>query len=210
MSARVANWYFDFVSPYAYFGLHALRELPADLRIRYRPVLFAGLLNHGGQKGPAEVPGKRGWTYRHCLWWARHRGIAFRTPAAHPFNPIPYLRAAIAADCGREAIETIYASLWTTGADAADPTHLAALLERLGLDEARLQEPAVKDALRRNTDEAIARGVFGVPSLVIDDTVFWGSDAMPMVNDYLAGNPLFDSAEMRAAETLPVGASRNS
>jgi hypothetical protein len=92
-----ADWYFDFISPYAYLGLMRLRELPQDLEIRYRPVLFAGLLNHWEQKGPAEIAPKRSWTYRSCTWWASAHGIPFRFPAAHPFNSLPYLRLAIAA-----------------------------------------------------------------------------------------------------------------
>ena len=81
------DWYFDFVSPYSYIALHRLRELPQP--VTYKPVLFAGLLNHWGQKGPAEIPAKRRWTYRWCTWWAASLGIPFRFPAAHPFNPLP-------------------------------------------------------------------------------------------------------------------------
>ena len=67
------DWYFDFVSPYSYICLHRLGELP--VQVSYKPVLFAGLLNHWGQKGPAEIPAKRKWTYRWCTWWARELGI---------------------------------------------------------------------------------------------------------------------------------------
>ena len=95
---RSALWYFDFVSPFAYICLHRLKELPADLRIEYRPVLFAGLLGHWGQKGPAEIASKRRYTYRWCNWWAQRLAIPFRFPAGHPFNPLHHLRLAIA--CG--------------------------------------------------------------------------------------------------------------
>src|SRR5260221_664563 len=73
MTASV-DWYFDFVSPYSYLCLHRLKQIPAP--IVYKPVLFAGLLNHWGQKGPAEIPSKRRWTYR----WG-----ACRAPAPPPF-----------------------------------------------------------------------------------------------------------------------------
>ena len=96
------DWYFDFVSPYSYIALHRLEELPAP--VAYKPVLFAGLLNHWGQKGPAEIPAKRRWTYRWCIWWAKSLGIPFRFPAAHPFNPLPHLRLALACGSRPEAV----------------------------------------------------------------------------------------------------------
>ena len=71
----------------------------------YKPVLFAGLLEHWGQKGPAEVPVKRRWTYRWCTWWARELGIPFRFPAAHPFNPLPHLRLALACGSKPDAVD---------------------------------------------------------------------------------------------------------
>lgn len=91
MTASI-DWYFDFVSPYSYLGLHRLKDVKP--KINYKPVLFAGLLKHWGQKGPAEIPAKRKWTYRSCDWQARKLGLPFRFPAAHPFNPLPHLRLA--------------------------------------------------------------------------------------------------------------------
>ena len=105
---RSALWYFDFVSPFAYIGLHRLKELPADLAIEYRPVLFAGLLNHWGQKGPAEIATKRRYTYRWSHWWAKRLGFPLRYPAAHPFNPLHHLRLAIACGSTPDAIRTIF------------------------------------------------------------------------------------------------------
>src|SRR4051812_48076591 len=154
------DWYFDFVSPYSYIALHRLRELP--LAVTYKPVLFAGLLNHWGQKGPAEIPAKRKWTYRSCVWEAKKLGLPFRFPAQHPFNPLQHLRLALAAGCTPQAVRTIFESVWTTGEDAADPARFSSLCSELGVDPAK--HPQVKDLLRKNTEEAAARGVFGVPS----------------------------------------------
>ena len=125
---RTATWYFDFVSPFAYICLHRLKELPADLAIEFRPVLFAAMLNHWGQKGPAELPTKRRYTYRWSLWWAQSLGIPLRYPAAHPFNPLHHLRLAIACGSKPDAVRTIFDSIWTTGEDASDPARFALLL----------------------------------------------------------------------------------
>jgi 2-hydroxychromene-2-carboxylate isomerase len=207
---RQVNWYFDFISPYSYFGLFELARLGDDVRIDYRPVLFAGLLNHWGQRGPAEIPGKRTWTYRWCTWYAAQRRIPFKLPHAHPFNPLGYLRLAIAANCEPAAIRTIFERLWTTGADAADPRVLEELAATLGIARERLAEPRVKESLRTNTDAAIAAGVFGVPTLVVDGEAFWGADATDFALAYLEDRSVLDNAEMKRVSALPVAARRES
>jgi 2-hydroxychromene-2-carboxylate isomerase len=203
-----ADWYFDFISPYSYFGLVRLEELSKDLGIRYRPVLFAGLLNHWGQKGPAEIPAKRSWTHRWCTWWATERGIPFRFPTVHPFNPLPYLRLAIAANNSAQAVRLIFRALWTTGADPSDDRVLTALARSLDVDQLRLSEQDVKDALRFETEQAAARGVFGVPTLIVQGQLFWGADATDFVKAYLADPGIVTTDEMKRVSTLPMGASR--
>src|SRR3954470_2324702 len=148
MASSNVDWYFDFVSPYSYIALHRLRELPGP--VNYKPVLFAGLLNHWGQKGPAEIPAKRRWTYRWCTWWAQSLGIPFRFPAAHPFNPLQHLRLALACDSKPDAVKRIFLSVWMSGEHADDPGRFAALCRELGVDPARLADQQIKDRLRKN------------------------------------------------------------
>src|SRR6185436_4773803 len=136
------------------------KELPPDLAIEYRPVLFAGILNHWGQKGPAELATKRRYTYRWSHWWARSLGVPLRYPAAHPFNPLHHLRLAIACGTKPDAIRQIFDAVWTTGADASDPARFADLVNECGLKPADLEKPEIKNQLRLNTDEALKRGVF--------------------------------------------------
>lgn len=205
---RTIAWHFDFVSPYAYLCLKRLHELPADVVIDYRPVLFAGLLQHFGQKGPAELPTKRLWTYRWCQWSAARLGVPFRFPAAHPFNPLHHLRLAIAAGCTADAVSRIFDSIWTTGADAAEAQRFAALAAELGVDPAHLGEVAVKDRLRRDTEDAAQAGVFGVPAFLAEGELFWGVESIDLVNAWLADPALLASAEMKRLNALPVGAVR--
>jgi 2-hydroxychromene-2-carboxylate isomerase len=204
---RSADWYFDFVSPFSYLALHRLAELPG-LKITYRPVLFAGLLAHWGQKGPAEVPAKRRWTYRFCAWQAARLGVPFRFPASHPFNPLHHLRLAIAAGATEHAVQRIFEALWTSGAEATDPAAFAQLTRALDVSEERLSAQEVKDTLRRNTEDAATRGVFGVPTLAIAGELFWGLDAIELARAWLADPGVLDNAEMRRLEELPVGAAR--
>jgi 2-hydroxychromene-2-carboxylate isomerase len=191
---KTITFWLDFISPYAYL---AFEELPKALdglsyRVEYRPVLFAGLLKHHGQLGPAEIAGKREWTYRQVLWLAHHNGLPMQMPAAHPFNPLALLRLAIACGPNRYVCETIFRHVWRGGADAADPARLQALQQ----DLAPPREPnsdEVKDALKQATADAIAAGLFGVPSLVVDGKVFWGFDSLAMLRAYLQGDPWFDA-----------------
>jgi len=205
---RPVIWYFDFVSPFAYLCLHRLKELPEDVKIDYRPVLFAGLLKHWGQRGPAELAPKRRYTYRWCHWWAQRLGIPFRFPAGHPFNPLHHLRLCIAAGATPEAIKRIFAAIWTDGGEATDPKRFDALCRELGVPEGTLADVSVKDALRRNTEDALARGVFGVPTFEADGELFWGADAVDFLNAFLADPSVVRNEEMRRLDGLPVAAAR--
>jgi len=202
-----AIWYFDFISPFAWIGLHRLKELPG-LEIEYRPVLFAGILSHWGQKGPAEMPTKRRYTYRWSHWVAHSLGIPFKYPSAHPFNPLHYLRLAIACECRPAAVRSIFESIWTTGADAADPARLASLLATLAVTREEIEKTEIKEKLKKNTDEAIKRGVFGVPTLEIDGELFWGADSIDFARAFLEDRSVVRNAEMRRLDALPVAAAR--
>ena len=205
-----ADWYFDFISPFAYLASERLETLKPAIRVRYRPVLFAGLLDASGQKGPAEIPGKRVFTYRFVVWQARRLGIPIKFPHEHPFNPLPLLRLAIACDCAPDAVHRIFRFVWRDGRLPDLPIEWAELAHDLGVPDAqqRIADPEVKAALRRNTEEALARGVFGVPTLAVGDALFWGADALDMAHDYARAGCRFADPEYERVATLPEGVQR--
>ncbi len=208
---RVDFW-FDFISPFAYLAQQRLGELPAGTELRFRPVLFAGLLKHWDTRGPAEVAPRRRFTYRYCHWLAQQQGIAYRTPPAHPFNPLPALRASIALGDTPEVVAALYHFIWGQGRLPEGPDWQA-LLENLGADEALLADPAVKQALRENTDTAIETGVFGVPTFSIDNgdgefDLFWGQDVLAMLGEYLRGPELFSGDDYPRIDALPAAVER--
>ncbi len=215
--------WFDPISPYAYLALATLPHTLAErsCEVRYRPVLFAGLLKHYGQLGPAEIPPKKAWTFRQICWLARTLNVPLDLPAAHPFNPLPLLRLALAhgheGACSEAVARAVCAHVWQGGQSATDPARVAALAAHLaerspgdGINPARTPESdAVKAELKRNGEEAIAREIFGVPSFEVDGEIFWGLDALPMLRAYLAGDAWFAAggAWTRAAQ-LPAGVER--
>ena len=207
---RQIVWAYDVISPFAYLALPRLREFAPYGTLEPRPVLLAGLLNHFGQRGPAEIPSKRRFTYRFALWRARALGMPLRFPPAHPFNPLAALRLALAAGGGLRAAETLLAAVFRDGRDVSDPQVIAALAAELGVADplVRLADPQVKQQLRANTEWAIARGIFGVPTLFIEPELFWGQDAIDMALDYLRDPGAFADPQMRAADTLPLGVTR--
>jgi 2-hydroxychromene-2-carboxylate isomerase len=202
------TFYLDFISPYAYLAFEKLPEALKGISysVTYKPLLFAGLLKHHGQLGPAEIAPKREWTYRQVLWLAHQQGVALQLPASHPFNPLALLRLAAACDRNgapnRYVCETIFRHVWQTGLEAADAQRMDALAAQL----APQRDPngaEVKAQLKANSDAAIAQGVFGVPALVVDGKVFWGLDALPMLRAFLLGETWFDGPAWDAAAQLP-------
>ncbi len=186
-------FHLDPISPFVHLAFMRLPEALAGTHheVEIRPVLFGAMLKTLANKGPAEIEPKRRWTFRHVAWLAAQHGIAMQVPAVHPFNPLPLLRLLLAAGANRRHTEMVLRHVWEGGADATDPDRLAALRDAL----APTRDPDgddVKAELRANTEAALAAGAFGVPSFGLDDRLFWGLDALPMLRAALAGDPWFD------------------
>lgn len=204
------DWYFDLISPYAYLQAQDLETLSQRRRIALKPVLFAGLLEHWGQLGPAEIAPKRLFTYRHVKWLAERRGLPLRMPAAHPFNPLKLLRLACAVGDRLDAVRRIFAFVWEARGDPHSVASVCALGRDLGLahPERVLEDTAVKERLKHNCQTAVAAGVFGVPTFVVDEIVLWGQDALPMVEQALRDPHYFARGDYAGMADLPVAASR--
>jgi 2-hydroxychromene-2-carboxylate isomerase len=200
-----AEWYFDFISPFAYLQLEAFHRLPPAVEVTLRPLLFAALLTHWGHKGPAEIPQKRRFTYRFVQWRAERDGIPLKFPKEHPFNPIKALRLAIAAGNRLEAVRTIFRHIWREGKSLDDAQEWQELCEKVGIADAdaRIAQADIKEELRRTGLRAVQAGLFGVPAFLIDGEVFWGADATDMVIDYLRDPERFTSGEFERIVELP-------
>jgi 2-hydroxychromene-2-carboxylate isomerase len=194
MPSRVLVFHFDYLSPYSYLAWHVLPDFARrhDLRIVLAPTLLAALLNRLGHKGPGEIPPKRIYMFKDCVRRAAIAGVPFVPPFSHPFNPLPSLRATLLDmdDAIRECVVSeLFDATWAQGRDVGSAEVVAEICATLGVPDVleRIQDPAIKQRLRDWSSQAIDRGVFGVPTMIVDGELFWGADSFPHVERYLAG-----------------------
>ena len=178
-------------------------------------MLFAALLDHHGQLGPAEIPSKREHTFKDIARYAALHGIPLTGPAAHPFNPLTALRCSLPEVAGEDqdrVVGALFRGAWSARADLGDPADVARLLSEAGLDGpglvARTRDPAVKAALVQEVDTALARGVFGVPTADVDGELFWGNDRLDYVALRLKGRDPLPEGDITRLLELPAAATR--
>lgn len=204
----------DYLSPYAYVAFKAAVPLAQryGLALEPRPVLLAGLLGANGTRGPAEVPNKRVYTFKDVFRKAAVRGLPLAPPPAHPFNPLLALRATWAAPAEARVrfADALFDATWAGGPGVEDPAVIAAIAQRLGLGDlvAAAETPAIKARLRAETDDAIARGVFGVPTLYVGEELFFGVDSLEFVELALQGRDPIAGVDLARWRDLPASAQR--
>ncbi|MEK9673542.1 MAG: DsbA family protein [Rhodospirillaceae bacterium] len=210
-----ADWFFDVISPYAYLQWREMATFEKHLTVTPRPVLFAGLLNAWGQLGPAEIPEKRIATYQFCAWKAKQLGLPYSVPPKHPFNPLPLLRMILARGSHPDDITAVFNAVWAHGLDVTDPAVIEDIRNGLGPVKGKaMSANDAKLALRQNTDDAVAVGVYGVPTFAAADAgavkprLFWGYDAGAWLLDWIANPGLFDDDVMRRAAACQIGVER--
>lgn len=180
-------YWFDFVSPYAWVAFRPARSLAEKHGRPFvpRPVLFAGLLDAHGLVGPAEVPAKRTYIFKDAYRKAHARGLPpLVLPPGHPFNPLAPLRAVIAKP-SIDVVDALFAAAWIEGRAIDTPDAVAAIVGADVVEAA--STPEVKARLREETEAAVKRGIFGVPTLELDGELFWGSDALEHADAFLRG-----------------------
>ena len=207
--ASKIHFYFDFISPYAYF---AWRKLPVlakkyNREIEAHPVVFGKLLDKWGQLGPAEIPPKRNWLNEYCLRYAALNGFKYNPPKKHPFNPLAALRMSLKEVSGvdqHRVIGSIFEEGWSYGADLGDLSTLISLLTKQSIDGESLGhkvlELDIKELLINETRCAIEKGVFGVPTIIIDNNLFWGNDQMDHIELLLGGKDPLDRERLKDQE----------
>ena len=188
--ARTLEFYFDYGSPYSYLAdtqVEAIAQRTGATLVR-KPMLLGGVFKATGNHSPAELPQKSAWSGFDMPMWARHYGVPFQRNPFFPVNTLALMRGAAAAqiDGSFERYHpAVFKAMWVEGRNLNDIKEVAAVLTAAGLDAgkfgARIQDQDVKDRLKATTDEAVARGVFGAPTCVVDKMMFFGNDRLPFV-----------------------------
>ena len=212
MTERTIEFCYDLISPFAHVALARLGELPADVSVRPVPVLLGAILNHWGQRGPAEISAKRLHTYRQSVFLGQQHGVDVRFPPRHPFNPLKALRLMAGSDADLASVRRAFDFVFLQGRAPDTDEELAALANFIGVPLGLAADDTAKAALRANTDQAIARGVFGVPSFVCatgsGHEVFWGVDAFDMLLAWLDDESLFERAPYQHLNEVTIGIER--
>lgn len=192
------DFFFDIASGYSYLASSQVQPLAqrSGVRVRWRPFLLGAAFKATGNDTPARIPAKAAWMVRDMALWARQYGMPVVFPSRFPIHSVAPLRLLVAAGRlhGEDAIarlaHPVFEAAWGLDQDVNDPAVLARCAATAGFDAAALaaetQSAGTKDALRANTDEAVARGVFGAPAFVVGDELFWGNDRLHFVEQALA------------------------
>jgi len=182
------DFFYDLGSPYSYLASTQISgiEERTGATARFLPITLGGLRKTTGHQMPPPVQLK--YMSEDTARWAKQYGVRMQIPQVFPATTIKALRAVIAADRagkGREAMRALFDTYWVEGNDISTGEAVERALTAAGLDGKALvsatDEQDVKDTLRRNTDLALARGVFGVPTIFVGERSFWGNDRLHWV-----------------------------
>ncbi|MEM5471081.1 2-hydroxychromene-2-carboxylate isomerase [Hoeflea sp. AS60] len=212
MTLRTIEFHYDLISPFAHVALARLGELPADISVRPVPVLLGAVLRHWGQLGPAEISAKRLHTYRQSVFAGKQYGVDVRFPPRHPFNSLKAMRLMAGAEPDLATVQRAFDFVFRDGRAPDTDEELAAFAEAVGIPVDLASDDSAKATLRTNTEQAIARGVFGVPSFVCTSgsghEVFWGVDSLDMMLAWLGDETLFDNDPYRHLDDVSIGIER--
>ncbi|HSS00500.1 MAG TPA: 2-hydroxychromene-2-carboxylate isomerase [Kofleriaceae bacterium] len=208
--------YFDYISPYSYLAWVKLAEIAArhGRAIEPVPILFAAILDARGARGPAEEPARRAYLIKDLLRRAHDLGVPIELPPAHPFNPLLPLRVTslpMPPEIRHALVDHLFAATWAGGGGITDRKLVARIAHEVGLPEGAIAEaetPENKARLKAATDEAIAAGAFGVPTMIADGEMFFGSDSLPHLDRFLAGGDPVDQDLVERWLTLPAASQR--
>ncbi|MCC6748566.1 MAG: 2-hydroxychromene-2-carboxylate isomerase [Deltaproteobacteria bacterium] len=199
--AQSFDFYYDFESPFAYL---AATQLPAlcdrtGAVCRYRPIFLAGLMKATGNRPPGEVPNKGRYLMQELQLWRKAFDVPLEWPVHFPLGELRPIRAAVYAfgeseRAGVAFTQALYRAHWGERKDARSDAVVQAAAEAAGLDfaalQAAVQDPALKERLKAETEEAGGRGAFGVPTFFVGEQMLWGVDKLPWLEALLLGKPL--------------------
>jgi 2-hydroxychromene-2-carboxylate isomerase len=196
---RKIQFYFDFLSPYSYVAWTWVRENVSQYDFDFVPVSIPSIVAHFDTKGPAQIKPKRNYLFKDLLRYTSLNNIPFTTPESLPFNSLYALRLAlksVAMENQKDVIDAIFRAGWEHGLNIGNDEVLKSVLASKNLDVtglfSRMEDKSARIELKKNIEQALEKELFGVPSFLVDEELFWGNDSIKYLQMYLAGNDPLD------------------
>jgi 2-hydroxychromene-2-carboxylate isomerase len=215
MTVKDLYFYFDYISPYSFLAWKKIGNLCKhyNLKLIAEPVVFGAILSHWDTRGPAEIMPKRDYTFKDTLRSAARENIKINFPPAHPFNPLLALRATCLMETHNDYhkfINHLYDLCWQQGEDLNNKSLIGNLLQSYGIENGvdKCSEEKTKKILKDKTDKAVEKGIFGVPSMLVEAEIFWGNDRFEFLENYIQGKDPVTPELLEKLKNLPVGISR--
>jgi 2-hydroxychromene-2-carboxylate isomerase len=194
---KSVEFFFDFGSPTAYLAYTQLPDVAQDAgaELVYRPMLLGGVFKATGNASPVNVPAKGKWMNGDIMRWAKRYCVPFNFNPHFPINTLTLMRGAVGMQMQQPQdfdryVKAVFKAMWVAPRNLGDVVELDAVLSEAGFDTqaftALVGDPAVKAQLVANTEEAVARGVFGAPTCFVDGHMFFGQDRLDFVREALA------------------------
>jgi 2-hydroxychromene-2-carboxylate isomerase len=181
------DFYFDFASPYTFLAHKEIVKVEKEnlIKIKYMPVLLGALLKTTGSKANADIPIKAKYMIKDCKLWAEKKNVSFKFNSNFPIISLNLMRSVLLAEkkgFSQKLINKIFDSIWIENLNLNETEVFEKLLTELGINAkiflADLTDPVIKDDLKKRTSEALSKGIFGLPSFVINNKIFWGQDRL--------------------------------
>ena len=181
------DFYFDFGSPYTFLAHKQIREIEKEnsIKIRYMPILLGAILKLAGTKANVDIPIKGKYMIKDCKLCAEKYNIQFKFNSYFPIISLNLMRCVLVAeknDFAQIFINKVFDSIWIDGLDLNDNTIVEKLLKNLDINPKTFLmdavEPKIKDELKKRTDDAYNKGIFGVPTFIVNNKIFWGHDRL--------------------------------
>ncbi len=187
---KTVEFFFDYGSPTSHLAFFQLQRIAdsASAQILWRPILLGAVFKAIGNHSPADIKPKRAWMARDLANYAARYGVPFQMNPHFVINTLPLMRGAMVAERRGELVlysAAMFNAIWRDGRNMGDREVIGATLAASGFDRdayvAGIEQPEIKDDLRQRTESAVARGLFGVPTFIVGDELWWGQDRLEWV-----------------------------
>ena len=184
------EFYFDFGSPYTFLAHKEIRKIEKEnsIKIKYMPILLDSLLKSVGVKANADIPIKAKYMIKDCKLWANKKNVVFKFNNYFPIVTLNLMRCVLVAEkkgFAQNFINKVFDAIWEDGLNLNDNIIVEKLLKNIGINAKKLLMESVdnkiKDELKKRTDEAYKKGIFGSPSFIVNNKIFWGQDRLEFV-----------------------------